>query len=193
MASIDFAALTQPLSDADPCGPDLDFDGDDDYLNFVANLEGLMPRSFFDDDSEPFAFNPSVINVEDQIARTAALLSRTRDLRLMSLMARLFILNRDIHGFARSVEATATLLETFWDAVHPRAEKGAFAMRAATLGTLNESTVVFSLQFSRICESRRTGPVMRTLSPGTTGIRSRATLGRSRSIALWLWRLSARR
>ena len=49
MASIDFAALKKPLSADDPCGPDLDIDFDDDYMNFVANIEGLLPTSFFEE------------------------------------------------------------------------------------------------------------------------------------------------
>lgn len=158
MATIDFAALRRPLSEEDPCGPDLDLEYDDDYMNFVANIEGLMPQSFYVE-GVPFAFDPAVLKVDDQIAATVELLGRSRDLRLLTLMARLLILSRDLDGFAQCVDTMASLLSDQWDAVHPRAEGGSLGMRAATLGTLDESTVVFSLQYARLCESRRTGPV----------------------------------
>ena len=155
MAAIDFDLLKQPLSDADPCGPDLEYD--DDYLNFLANLEGVMPTSFFQDE-QPFSFETSELNLEDSVAGLLGLLSRTRDLRLLGLLAKLLILGRDLHAFARAVDTMAALLDAYWDAVFPRAEEGDFSMRAAAIATLNESTVVFSLQYCSLCESRRIGP-----------------------------------
>jgi type VI secretion system protein ImpA len=47
MASIDFAAVALPLSEADPCGPDLDMEGDPAFMNFLAKAEGLLPASYF--------------------------------------------------------------------------------------------------------------------------------------------------
>ncbi|WP_460450341.1 type VI secretion system protein TssA [Alsobacter sp. SYSU BS001988] len=158
MTPIDYRALEQPLKPGDPCGPDLDLEGDDDYLNFFAVQEGVMPATFFVD-GQPFAFDPSIVDVDELVAKIGALLSRTRDLRLVMLLARLSILNGNLAEFSRSVVAGARMLELFWDETHPRAENGSLAMRAATLGTLDESTVAFSLQYVRLCESRRAGPV----------------------------------
>ena len=45
MALIDFGMLTKPVSEAAPCGPDLDFDGDLDFMNYLARAEGLLPAS----------------------------------------------------------------------------------------------------------------------------------------------------
>jgi type VI secretion system protein ImpA len=158
MAIVDFDALKKPLSDTDPCGPDLDMDFDDDYMNFVANLEGLLPTTFFVD-GLPFNFDPAVINVDLQRTKCMELLQRTRDLRLLVLLARIFVLGRDLQAFAQTVDVMASLLGSHWDFVHPQAEGGRFAMRAAILGVLDEPTIVFSLQYCRVCETRRQGPV----------------------------------
>jgi type VI secretion system protein ImpA len=40
------AALTAPLAGADPCGPDLDAEGDPGYLNFFAQAELILPSSY---------------------------------------------------------------------------------------------------------------------------------------------------
>ncbi|MGH6811877.1 MAG: hypothetical protein ACREDM_05845 [Methylocella sp.] len=49
MPRIDVAALANPVSENDPCGPDLDGLGDVDFLNFVTLAEGLLPSEFFTD------------------------------------------------------------------------------------------------------------------------------------------------
>lgn len=158
MATVDFEALKTALSDEEPCGPDLDMSFDDDYMNFVANLEGLLPTTFFSE-GLPFAFDASLIDVEQQRGKCLELLQRTHDLRLLILLARLYVLDRDLTNFANSVDVMASLLEQFWGPVHPQAEDGRYAMRSAILGVLDEPTIVFSLQYCRLCETRRQGPV----------------------------------
>ena len=55
MAGVELASLTAPVSEGDPCGPDLDLEGDPDYLNFMAKAEGLLPASYFSgQDGRPF-------------------------------------------------------------------------------------------------------------------------------------------
>ena len=158
MATFDVQALKAAISIEDPCGPDLDMDFDDEYMNFVANLEGLLPTTFFIDGA-PFSFDTNIIDVDQQRTTCLELLHRTRDLRLLVLLARLFILDRDLNNFAKTVDVMAWLLEQFWDPVHPKSEGGRFAMRSAILGVLDEPTIVFSLQYCRLCETRRQGPV----------------------------------
>jgi type VI secretion system protein ImpA len=158
MATVDFEELKTALSDEDPCGPDLDMDFDDDYMNFVANLEGLLPTTFFED-GQPFAFDPALIDVEQQRVKCLELLQRTRDLRLLVLLARTYILSRDLTNFAQTVDVITSLLDRFWDPVHPQAEAGRFDLRSAILGVLDEPTIVFSVQYCRLCETRRQGPV----------------------------------
>src|SRR6266404_1227953 len=151
-------ALCVPISEADPCGPDLDLEGDPDYLNFFAQAEVTLPGSFFStEDGRPF--DRTSIDIQGLLATLKRLVTRTRDLRLLVLQARLQMLDRDLAGFAMSVAAAARLLDRYWDAVHPRAQDGEFAMRLATIGALDMSTVVFPLQYVPLCEARRIGTI----------------------------------
>ena len=102
MPRIDFSALSSPLTENDPCGPDLDMRGDEDYQNFVTIAEGLLPSEYFRDGAP---FDASAINVDGQIARMAPFLGRTRDIRLLSLLARFLVLDRDLAGFVAVIEA----------------------------------------------------------------------------------------
>ncbi len=152
------AELCNPLSEADPCGPDLDAEGDADYLNFFAQTEGLLPSSFFSsDDGKPF--DGSSIDLPRQVDAIGPLWERSRDLRLLVMRARLLVLNRDLIRFAVTVAAIAEWLDQFWDDVHPRAAGGDSEARAAVLGALDLPTVVFPLQYAPLCEGRRIGAV----------------------------------
>jgi len=166
MPRIDFTTLANPLSENDPCGPDLDSRGDEDYLNFVTIAEGLLPAEFFEDGAP---FDAAKIDVDGQITRLAPLLKRTRDVRLLLLLARFLVLDRDLAGFAATLEVISQLLEAYWEQVHPRAEAGSFSMRAAAIATLNAPTVFFPLQFIPLCEDRRLGVITLRTHLCTTG------------------------
>ena len=158
MVSPAVAELCIPLSEADPCGPDLDFAGDADYLNFFAQTEGLLPSAFFSsDDGKPF--DRSSVDLPRQVDAISPLWERSRDLRLLVLRARLLILDRDLGGFAVTIAAIAQWLDEFWDDVHPGAVGDDFSARAAALGALDLPTVVFPLQYAPLCEGRRIGAV----------------------------------
>ena len=83
MASIDFASLTAPVSESEPCGPDLDLEGDPDYMNFVARAEGLLPASFFgrDDEDRQTVFDRAKLEFDDQLRTFTKLLDVSRDIR----------------------------------------------------------------------------------------------------------------
>jgi type VI secretion system protein ImpA len=152
------AALCVPLSDADPCGPDLDLAGDADYLNFFAQTEGVLPSSFFSsDDGKPF--DRSSVDLPGHVEAMAPLWERSRDLRLLAMRARLLVLNRDLGGFAASIATIAQWLDKFWDDVHPRDAGDDFAARIAALEALDLPTVVFPLQYITLCEGGRIGAV----------------------------------
>jgi type VI secretion system protein ImpA len=147
-----------PLSEADPCGPDLDLAGDAEYLNFFAQTEGMLPSSFFSaDDGKPF--DRASVDLPRQIEAIVPLWERSRDLRLLAIRARLAIMNRDLAGFSTSIAAIADWLDKFPDHVHPRADGGDLGARVAALGSLDLPTVVFPLQYAPLCEGRRIGVV----------------------------------
>jgi type VI secretion system protein ImpA len=151
-------ALCAPVSETDPCGPDLDLLGDAEYLNFLAQVEGILPTSFFSlEDGKPF--DPSTIDLRGQLAATDSLLARSRDIRLLMIRARLLILNRDIAGFAVAVACLAEWLDRFWDAAHPRAHGEDLTARRTAISALDLPTVIFPLQYTPLFEARRLGAV----------------------------------
>lgn len=157
MAEIDFAALTSPVSDAEPCGPDLELAGDPDYMNFVAKAENLLPSTFFSG-PEGKPFDRSAIDFAGEFSAMQPLLARTRDVRLLVILAKLSILNRHLPGFADTVCAIRDLLKQRWDAVHPRGEDGMFSARTAALETLDDLPhVIFPLQYTPLLHHQRIG------------------------------------
>ena len=139
------------ISADDPCGPDLDLEGDPDYLNFLAATEGLLPSNYY-------TFNRETIDFPGTLKTIGALLERTLDIRLLILGAKLAILNRDFEGFAARIGSVAWLLETYWDEAHPRAESGDFALRVGQLEMLDDNAVVLlPLQYAPIVDASRLG------------------------------------
>jgi type VI secretion system protein ImpA len=162
MATIDFIALAGPVSEAEPCGPDLDLAGDPTYMHFVARAEGLLPASFFTRDNEDrvSAFDRTSIDFDFQFDAINKLLASTRDLRLLVILAKFLILNRDLPGFCGCMELIARLLEHRWDDVHPRGEEGTFVLRTVALESLDDlATTVLPLQYVPLATSRRFGGI----------------------------------
>jgi type VI secretion system protein ImpA len=142
-----------PISPEAPCGPDLDAEGDLEFMNFLAAYEGQLPDSYF-------SFDRKTIDFPAAFAAAAALRKRTQDLRLILVVAKLAALNRDFYGFAREVAEIAWLLQNRWDGVHPQPERGDYSSRLAQLGTLDDSpVVVLPLQYATLLNSEREGPL----------------------------------
>jgi type VI secretion system protein ImpA len=140
-----------PVSPDDPCGPDLDLEGDAEFLNFVAATEGLLPTQFY-------SFNRESIDFAAAFATIDKLLKRTLDVRLLGLAAKLSILNRDVASFARWVGSLNWALSEHWESVHPRAEGDDFSVRLGQLMTLEDNAVVLlPLQYARLLEIPREG------------------------------------
>src|SRR5271166_7157943 len=140
-----------PVSPDDPCGPDLDLEGDAEFLNFFAATEGLLPASFYDFQRESIDF-PAAFKTAEK------LLTRTLDVRLLALTAKLSILNRDVFGFARWIGGMAWLIREHWEGAHPRAEEGDYSTRLGQLMALEDNAVVLlPLQYARLLELPREG------------------------------------
>ncbi len=160
MAALNFSAFAPPLSPDEPCGPDLE--GDGDFMNVVARLEVALPSSYFrrDDEGRQVAFDRTSIDFVVAFADLQRLLARSCDLRLLLLAAKLSILNRDLAGFAGSLAAIADGLGGYWEAIHPRADDGDFILRDVALQGLDDlPTVVFPLQHAPLIVTRRLGPL----------------------------------
>src|SRR5829696_5556396 len=153
MEAFDFSALIAPVSDSDPCGPDLELADDLEFMQFMARAEGLLPSSFF-------AFDRSSIDFTAEFVAIKKLLGDSLDLRPLSVLAKLLVLNRDLAGFASCAAGIGSLLSERWDEVHPRGEDGDFGMRMAVLQSLDDlPPVVLPLQHVPLAESRRFGPI----------------------------------
>jgi len=143
------------VSADDPCGPDLDLAGDADFLNFIAATEGILPGSRAED---YYKFNRAEADFPARFQTAEKLLKRTLDVRLLALLAKLSILNRDVKGFARWIGSLAWLLREHWDGAHPQAEGGDYLARLGQLMTLEENSVVLlPLQYAPLLETTRDG------------------------------------
>jgi len=167
LALFDFQA---PLSPDDPCGPDLELEGDADFLNFMATSDGLLPKAFYirnpkdpDSESKPFNVKDDArggFDVAVQLSTITSLLQRTRDVRLLTLGAKISILNRDLEQFVDYLQGLESLLDTYWEESNPRGEDGDYSMRYVALQTLDDNApVVFPLMYTPLFEDRRFGPI----------------------------------
>ncbi len=164
MPAIDFEALTAPVEPDDPCGPDLDLAADSAYLNFLAGAEGRLPSSYFDGKDESGAlgrpFQVSKIELDGVVAAATPLLAKTRDLRLLVLLAKYCMLGREFEQFRTLIRAIAALLNGQWEGVHPRSEDGEFQARLVAVESIDvQPTVIMPLQFLPLIEHRRFGTV----------------------------------
>ena len=138
------------VSEDDPCGPDLDLEGDTEFMNFIAAVEGQLPASYY-------GFNRAAIDFSAAALGAEKLLKRTLDLHLLALMAKLAILNRDLAAFAERLGNIAWLVSKHWEAANPKAGED-YSGRIAQLTTLEDSAVVFlPLQYAPLIETNREG------------------------------------
>jgi type VI secretion system protein ImpA len=158
-----FDELKQPLSDESACGPDLDLEGDADFMNFLARAEGMLPGAFFKRDADgerERPFERGALNFKAEIAAAHALLQRTRDIRVLVVLAKFAALDRNLPDLADVVETIARLLDARWEEINPRAEDGDFSFRLASLQSLNDIThVCLPLQFTPLIRHPRAGVI----------------------------------
>lgn len=150
-----FDWLAEPISDDAPCGPDLEATDDSTFIDYYYEAESLMPERYFTPgikaDGADFMpgtlFDKKSINLKSDTATINDLLKRSRDLRLLSLLARLSILAGDLKAFAGAVDAIALVMETFPNDVHPK-DSGD---RRGALDDLGTSIVVaIPLQYAEL-------------------------------------------
>ena len=164
MSDIELSRLTKPLSPAEPCGPDLELADDDDYLNAIVTTETVLPPEYFVfsdyiGERQPFDQDRRYadLDIAAHIRSVGALLGRTHDIRLDILLAKLFVLAKDLPGAEACVSAIAVLLETYWDEVHPRVEDSGETLRREVLQRLDDGLMVSALQHVPLFNSKRHG------------------------------------
>src|SRR5262245_1851885 len=149
--------LLEPVSEAEPCGPDLDEAGDDQYLNYVLAVSSRLPERFFRGDRP---FDRAEMKLKDETDVIGGLLGRTRDLRLLCIEARFQSFAGELPGFADCLEAAAGLVVKFWADVHPKAFDGDFTLRQNNLSGLDDfSQIIQPLQYAPLVRDRRLGVI----------------------------------
>ncbi|MEN3792688.1 type VI secretion system ImpA family N-terminal domain-containing protein [Fulvimarina sp. MAC3] len=159
--------LVEPIEPDNVCGPDLDDELDNDYLNYMMLAEGKLPTAYFDKDRNPFPRQS--IDFAEDIEPAAALLERSRDLRLLSLEGRLRILSGDISGFCDCISACAALLTERWDDVHPGSSGNHTERQSALNGFNSRTSACFPLIFAPIVRDKRKGDITLRMHMLATG------------------------
>jgi type VI secretion system protein ImpA len=144
--------LGDPISDDAPCGSDLLAEDDESFVGYYFEAEAALPERYFvpgirspgDNFAPGTLFDPKSIRHAAEKDAILGLLRKTRDVRLLSLLARQQVLTGRLEGFVEAIDGIATLLESFPNDVHPQDT----ADRRSALEELGAaSTVVTPLQY----------------------------------------------
>jgi type VI secretion system protein ImpA len=106
-------ALQAPVSDASPCGDDLEYDPA--FTALEAAAQGKAEQQF--GDTVIPAVEPEWRAVADQ---AQALLARTKDVRPAVLLLRAGTRLQGAAGFGLGLQLLSGLLERHWDGIHPK-------------------------------------------------------------------------
>jgi type VI secretion system protein ImpA len=150
-----FDWATAPVSEQEPCGPNLDARDDSEFVDYYFDAVGRLPDRYVvpgmdtggGQRTEDRVFDPKSIDIPAETARIRALLQRSRDIRLLALQAQFECLAGRPAGVADAVETIADLIALFGDAVHPQIN-GDIADRRDALAELAQPiTMVTALRF----------------------------------------------
>lgn len=158
-----FDSLSQPVSDEEPSGPDLDEAMDTDYLNYTLVAADRLPTGYLvqvpgGDGRKPF--DRSTIELDKEVETIARLLERSRDIRLLTLDARFNAAAGKIIGFSEATQGLNTVVSGFWDSFHPKPADGDMIVRQNTIESLDDlGQIVLHLQNAPLAGGGRTRPV----------------------------------
>lgn len=147
------AWLLDPVGESLPCGPDLEAEGSDAFIDYYFEAEARLPERYVTPGMAGVAgsadqvFDPKSVGLKTETQTITQLLRQSRDLRLLSLLARFQILAARPADFADTLQAMAALLAQWPDAAHPQLPDSAGDRRAALdeLGSIK--TVVMPLHY----------------------------------------------
>ena len=106
-------ALLTPIGEASPCGDDLEYDAD--FMALTAAAQGKAEQQF--GDTVIPAVEPDWRDVAE---RADAQLRRSKDVRAAVLLLRGATRLQGTVGFAAGLQLLISLLDTFWDGIHPK-------------------------------------------------------------------------
>ncbi|WP_341679334.1 type VI secretion system protein TssA [Niveibacterium sp. SC-1] len=114
-----FEALLAPVSEAAPCGEDLEYSAE--FLQLTQAAQS-RPEAQYGSTVIP-AEGPDWRRVEQQ---ATALLARGKDLRVVALLVRAWTERRGVEGYRDGVLLVADFLDRYWDAIYPRLSEEGF-------------------------------------------------------------------
>jgi type VI secretion system protein ImpA len=113
VSTIDIEELLAEVSAEDPCGPDLEYDAEMRELEEASQGKAEQQMG----DTIVAGEEPDWRDVQK---RTIALFSRTKDLRVATLLAKALLKTGGFEGFADGLAAMRGMVERYWDTLHPR-------------------------------------------------------------------------
>jgi type VI secretion system protein ImpA len=150
------APLLEPCTDDSPCGDNLEYDADFIALEAAAKSE---PEQVMGDSVIP-GREPDWRDVEKQ---AAALLGRTKDLRVAVHWMRASVAVRGMTGFAEGCVLVRELIERHWQGVHPCLDPDDDndpVFRVNALAAINDDTgILRDVRRAPVAESRVFGSV----------------------------------
>ena len=114
---LDIDALSRPIDDAEPAGPDLEYSDVAELERFSAGTPGTIdPKS------------QELVGAEEPNWRKVAessreLLGRTKDLRVAAWLTRAELANRGLPGLSDGLKLIASLVENFWETLYPMLDR----------------------------------------------------------------------
>lgn len=148
--------LLAPISEASPCGNDLEYDPAFAALELAAKGK---PEQQFGDTLIP-AVEPEWPQV---LTQAQALLQRSKDVRPAVLLLRAATRLQDLEGFALGMQLLTQLIERYWAHLHPALDSDDDndpTMRLNALAPLSDDSMLLrDLYGARVGLSRSVGPL----------------------------------
>jgi type VI secretion system protein ImpA len=145
------AWLTPLTGDDGPCGPDLEYDNA--FLDLIKAAEG-KPETQFEKGTPP--------EWRNVLGKIESVFERTRDLRVAMLWLRSMLATQGMTAFPVALQLVCGLLETQWDALHPRPDpddKDPYARANALAGLPKVDGVLGEILNARLVALKGVGEV----------------------------------
>lgn len=141
--------LTTPITDEEPCGPNLDLADDEDFVDYYFTALGRLPEAYFNPNRPPeiALFDPKSVDIAAENARIDSMLERSRDIRLLVLKAQWEGLAGRLVPMSEAIVAIADIIEAFGAAVHPTLADGPSDRREALNELAQQATIVQPLTY----------------------------------------------
>jgi len=114
---IEIDALSRPVDDAEPAGPDLEYSAVAELDRFASGTPGTIDPT-----------TQELTGAEEpnwrKVAETCEeLLGKTKDLRVAAWLTRAELANRGLPGLGHGLNLIATLVDKFWESLYPMLDR----------------------------------------------------------------------